>query len=152
MFPDNISQNIDILVVIDVWKNNFGFHSNQKTQGQKHGVNNLNFKYQICQIKLRHLNTFLQIRLSFHEPHCTPLISHFAISLSAHMIRSSVRSRREADGSESGYGDVHVWIIRSEVGPPRVHHAKARHTLGNAGVRKISRRVALYWRRQKRDS
>ena len=57
MFPDNISQNIDILVVINVWKNNFGFHSNQKTQGQKHQVNNLYFKYQVCQMKLRHLNT-----------------------------------------------------------------------------------------------
>ena len=71
MFPDNISQNIDILVVMNVWKNNFGFHSNQKTQGQKHRVNNLYFKYQVCQMKLRHLNTFLQFRLLFHEPHCT---------------------------------------------------------------------------------
>ena len=35
---------------------NFGFHSNQKTQGQKHQVNNLYFKYQVCQIKLRHLS------------------------------------------------------------------------------------------------
>ena len=70
MFPDNISQNIDILVVINVWKNNFGFHSNRKTQGQKHRVNNLYFKYQVCQMKLRHLNTFLQFRLLFHEPHC----------------------------------------------------------------------------------
>ena len=60
MFPDNISQNIDILAVINVLKDNFGFHSNQKTQGQKHRVNNLNFKYQVCQMKLRHLNTFLQ--------------------------------------------------------------------------------------------
>ena len=32
-------------------KNNFGFHSNRKTQGQKHEVNNLYFKYQICQMK-----------------------------------------------------------------------------------------------------
>ena len=64
MFPDNISQNIDILVVINVWKNNFGFQSNQKTQGQKHRLNNLYFKYQVCQMKLRHLNIF-------HEPHCT---------------------------------------------------------------------------------
>ena len=71
MFPDNISQNIDILVVINVWKNNFGFHSNRKTQGQKHQVNNLYFKYQVCQMKLRHLNTFLQFRLLFHEPHCS---------------------------------------------------------------------------------
>ena len=70
MFHDNISQNIDILVVINVWKNDFGFHSNQKTQGQKHQVNNLYFKYQVCQIELRHLNTFLQFRLLFHEPHC----------------------------------------------------------------------------------
>ena len=71
MFPDNISQNIDILVVINVWKKNFGFHSNQKTQGQKHRVNNLYFKYQVCQMKLRHLTTFLQFRLLFHEPHCS---------------------------------------------------------------------------------
>ena len=70
MFPDNICQNIDILVVINVQKNNFGFHSNRKTQGQKHQVNNLYFKYQVCQMKLRHLNTFLQFRLLFHEPHC----------------------------------------------------------------------------------
>ena len=70
MFPDNISQNIDILVVINIWKNDFGFHSNQKTQGQKHQVNNLYFKYQVYQMKLRHLITFLQFRLLFHEPHC----------------------------------------------------------------------------------
>ena len=73
MFPDNICQNIDILVVINVQKNNFGFHSNRKTQGQKHQVNNLYFKYQVCQMKLRHLNTFLQFRLLFHEPHCKKL-------------------------------------------------------------------------------
>ena len=80
MFPDNICQNIDILVVINVQKNNFGFHSNQKTQGQKHRVNNLNFKYQVCQIKLRHLNTFLQFRLLFHEPHCISTeASHFCV-------------------------------------------------------------------------
>ena len=71
MFPDNISQNIDILVAINVQKNNFGFHSNRKTQGQKHQVKNLYFKYQVCQMKLRHSNTFLQLRLLFHEPHCT---------------------------------------------------------------------------------
>ena len=71
MFLDNISQNIDILVVINVWKNNFGFHSNRKTQGQKHQVNNLYFKYQVCHMKLRHLNTFLQFRLLYNKPHCT---------------------------------------------------------------------------------
>ena len=70
MFPDNICQNIDILVVINVQKNNFGFHSNQKTQGQKHQVNNLYFINQVCQMILRHLHTFLQFRLLFHEPHC----------------------------------------------------------------------------------
>ena len=70
MFPDNICQNIDILVVINVQKNNFSFHSNQKTQGQKHQVNNLYFKHQVCQMILKHLNTFLQFRLLFHEPHC----------------------------------------------------------------------------------
>ena len=71
MFPDNMCQNIDILVVINVQKNSFGFYSNRKTQGQKHQVNNLYFKYQVCQMKLRHLNTFLQFRLLFHEPHCS---------------------------------------------------------------------------------
>ena len=70
MFPDNICQNIDILVVINVQKNNFGFHSNRKTQGQKHQVNNLYFINQVCQMILRHLNTFLHFRLLFHEPHC----------------------------------------------------------------------------------
>ena len=52
MFPDNICQNINILVVIDIQKNNFSFHSNRKTQGQKHQLNNLYFKYQVWQIKL----------------------------------------------------------------------------------------------------
>ena len=69
MFPDNICQNIDILVVINIQKKNFGFHSNRKTQGQKHQVNNLYLKYQVCQIKLRYLHTFLQFRPFFHEPH-----------------------------------------------------------------------------------
>ena len=71
MFPDYICRNINIQVVISIKKDNFGFHSNQKTEGQKHRVINLNFKYQVCQMKLRHLNTFLQFRLLFHEPHCT---------------------------------------------------------------------------------
>ena len=70
MFPDNICQNIDILVVLDNQKNDFGFQSNQKTQGHKHQLNNLYFKYQVYQIKLRHLNTFLQFRLLFHELDC----------------------------------------------------------------------------------
>merc|ERR1712105_208239 len=39
--------------------------------GQKHQVNNLYFKYHVCQMILRHLNTFLQFRLLFHEPHCS---------------------------------------------------------------------------------
>ena len=82
MFPDNIRQNIDILVVINVRKNNFGFHSNRKTQGQKHRLNNLYFKYQVCQMKLRHLNTFLQFRLLFHEPHCTSASSPISQSQS----------------------------------------------------------------------
>ena len=60
MFLDSICKNIDILVVINIHKNNFGFHSNQNTQGQKHQVNNLNFKYQVGQMKLRHLIRFLQ--------------------------------------------------------------------------------------------
>ena len=66
MFPDNISPNIDILVVINVLKNNFGFHSDQKTQGEKQQLNDLYFRYQICQMKLGHLNTFLQFRLSMN--------------------------------------------------------------------------------------
>ena len=33
------------------------------------------FKYQVCQLKLRHLNTFLQFRLLFHKPHCMQLRS-----------------------------------------------------------------------------
>ena len=71
MFPDNICQNIDILAVINAQKINFGFHGNRKTQGHKHQLNNLYFKYQLCQMKLRHLNTFLQCRLLFNEPYCT---------------------------------------------------------------------------------
>ena len=71
MFPHHICENIDILAVMTVRKNNFGFHGNRKTQGHKHQLNNLYFKYQVCQMKLRHLNTFLQFRLLFHEPHCT---------------------------------------------------------------------------------
>ena len=67
MFPNYICQNIDILAVINAQKNDFGFHSNQKTQGHKYQLNNLNFKYQVYQMKLRHLNTFLQFRLLFHE-------------------------------------------------------------------------------------
>ena len=78
MFPDNMCQNIDILIVINVQKNNFGFHSNQKTQGQKHQVNNLYFKYQVYHMKLRHLNTFHQFRLLFHEPHCRSVESFTA--------------------------------------------------------------------------
>ena len=71
MFPHYICENMDILAVITVQKNNFGFHGNQKTEGHKHQLNNFYFKYQLCQMKLRHLNTFLQFRLLFHEPHCT---------------------------------------------------------------------------------
>ena len=70
MFPDHICQNIDILAVIIAKKNNFGFYSNQKTRGHKHQLNNIHFKYQVSQIKLKDLNTFLQFRLLFHEPHC----------------------------------------------------------------------------------
>ena len=87
MFPDNICQNIDILVVINVQKNNFGFHSNQKTQGKKHQVNNLNFKYQVCQIELRHLNTFLQFRLLFHKPHCNIYQLALALYHFLHVVR-----------------------------------------------------------------
>ena len=54
MLPYYICENTDIIAVMTVRKNNFEFHSNQKTQGQKHWVNNLYFKYQVCQIKLRH--------------------------------------------------------------------------------------------------
>ena len=70
MFPHHICENIDIIEVMTVQKNNFGFHSNRKNQEHKHQLNNLYFKYQICKMRLRHLNTFLQFRLLFHEPHC----------------------------------------------------------------------------------
>ena len=101
MFPDNISWNIDILVVINVWKNNFGFHSNRKTQGQNHQVNNLYFKYQVCVVKLRHLNTFLQSRLLFHEPHCrwskslsiNILTKYYLISLNSARFSTFVRQK-----------------------------------------------------------
>ena len=53
MFLTHIYQNIDILAVMDDQKKDFGFHSNQQTQGHKHQLNNLHFKYQGCQIKLR---------------------------------------------------------------------------------------------------
>ena len=87
MFPDYIYQNIDILAVIDAWKNNFGFHSNRKTQGHKHQLNNLYFKYQVYQMKLRHLNTFLQFRLIFHEPHCMDLrLRHQCLYSNRHTI------------------------------------------------------------------
>ena len=65
MFPHNIGENIDILAVMTVQKNNFGFHSNWKTQEHKHLLDNLYFKYQVCQIKSRHLSTFPQFRLLF---------------------------------------------------------------------------------------
>jgi len=38
MFPDNIRQKNDILVVMNVWKINFGFHSNQKNSGTKASI------------------------------------------------------------------------------------------------------------------
>ena len=55
MFPNNICQNSDILVVISVQKDNFGFYSNRKTQGHKHQLNNLYFKYQVCQMNFERL-------------------------------------------------------------------------------------------------
>ena len=70
MFLTHICQNIDILAVMNDQKNDFGFHSNQKTQGHKHQLTNSYFKYQHYQMKLRYLNTFLQFRLLLHEPHC----------------------------------------------------------------------------------
>ena len=68
--PNYICQNFDILAVTNAQKNDFGFHSNRKTQGHKHQLNNLYFKYQVYQMKLRHLKTFLQFRLLFRKPHC----------------------------------------------------------------------------------
>ena len=65
MFLNYFCQNLDILY--NVWKNNLGFHSNEKTQGQKQPLNNLYFKYQVCQMKSKHLNTYLQFRLFIHE-------------------------------------------------------------------------------------
>ena len=81
MFPHYIYQNIDILAVMTIQKNNFGFHGNQKTQGHKHQLNNLYFKYQVCQIKSKHLNNFLQLRLFFHEPRCTSTSAYSAIEI-----------------------------------------------------------------------
>ena len=46
MFPYHICENIDIIAVMTVQKNNFGFHGNQKTEGHKHQLNNLYLKYQ----------------------------------------------------------------------------------------------------------
>ena len=74
MFLHYICENIDILAVMTVRKSNFGFHGNQKTQGHKHQLNNLYFKYKVYLMKLRYLNTFLQFRLLFHEPHCRRLL------------------------------------------------------------------------------
>ena len=36
MSPPFISENIDVLAVMTDERNSFGFHDNQKTQGQKH--------------------------------------------------------------------------------------------------------------------
>ena len=99
MFPENISQNIDILVVINVWKNNFGFHSNRKTQGQKHWVNNFYFKYQVCQMKLRHLNTFLQFRLYLHEPNKN---MHILKNLALFWLMNRELDGEEAEGAFGG--------------------------------------------------
>ena len=55
MFPDNICQNIDILVVMNVQKNNFGFHSNQKTQGQKASIEQLIFRISSFSNKIKTL-------------------------------------------------------------------------------------------------
>ena len=45
MFPYYIRKNIDILAVMIVYENNSSFHINQKTQGHKHQLNKLYFKY-----------------------------------------------------------------------------------------------------------
>ena len=50
----------------------------EQKNGQKHQLNNLYFKYQVCEMKLRHLNTFLQFRLLFHEPHCMLQMNGFS--------------------------------------------------------------------------
>ena len=71
MSPHCIYQNVDNLAVMMVQKNDFGFHGNRKTQGHKHQLNSLYFKYQVCQIKLGHFNTFLQFRLFSHKSHCS---------------------------------------------------------------------------------
>ena len=55
MFLAYIGKDIGNLAVMNDHKNDFGFHSNQKTQGHKRQLNNLYFKDQHCQMKLRYL-------------------------------------------------------------------------------------------------
>ena len=71
MFLLHISQNIDILQIWMIKRNDFGFHSNRQTQGHKHQLNILDLKHQVCLTKLRYSNIFLQFRLLLHKPHCT---------------------------------------------------------------------------------
>ena len=69
MFLHQICHNINILAVMNDQKNDFGFHSNQKTQGQNHQFNNLYFKYQGCQIEL--IFKYLPpIQALLNKPHC----------------------------------------------------------------------------------
>ena len=44
MFPHYIYQNIDILAVMTVRKNDFGFHGNQKNSGTKASIEQLIFQ------------------------------------------------------------------------------------------------------------
>ena len=70
MFPGYICENIDILAVMTVQKNTFGFRGNWKTQGHKHQLNIFQIS-SLSKKKTKKKNTLLQFKLLFHEPPCT---------------------------------------------------------------------------------
>ena len=78
-------------------KSDFGFHGNRQIQGHKHHLNNLHFKYQVCQMKFSHLNTFLQFRLLFHEPHWS-IFSYDSIECDHNVVQ--VRDKTAKNGRE----------------------------------------------------
>ena len=92
MFPDHICQNLDILTVMNARKIILISIATEKLR-HKHQLNNLHSKYQVCEMKLKHLNTFLQFRLLFHEPHCKAvqyarlLWGQLRSSLERHVVR-----------------------------------------------------------------
>ena len=53
------------------------------------------FKYQVCKMKLKRLNTFLQFRLLFHEPHCIYMEISLSLSINfTYFVRRSSPSQR----------------------------------------------------------